>query len=856
MFRLFHRRVGAVISILVLLSSVMVFQNCAEPFWVKRSNLSDSGVEETRRVRGPAGNSARPASSILSSATVNSFTREPWGVRIGLSNGTEVLVYLYKNNVVRIRQTINGETPDFEGVVNKVSVIQGLPTQAQYTSWENTTHAGLNSADSGFKIVIQKNPFNLSFYRSDEQLLTSQTGAAWSDSATKKRGVALTATQDENFIGIGGQGDYSVNRKGINARIWNTHIDPDKGNDYQNPFFISSRGYGFLAMNSFESWLKLNHKDDGLIQFESAGGLMDYFLFEGDHPKEILSSYHWLTGYAPLPPRWAFGLWMSRTGGDEQWVRMAVDGFRQRKIPLDMVHMEGITAWTHVSPGNQALQGLWSYLEQMNVRKGIWQGEIISKRYSEAWWNEADRAGFFTKTKNGNSYLVRHFGDPAIEYSVVDFGNPNAFNWFKSKHTNLLNLGYDNVMVDGGVEEDQIKNDMLFENGRYSGEEYHNIFTQVWVNRVRQIQLGKNSNRRPMAYVRGGWTGVHRFATSWGGDQCWTYDALKNLIRKGISEGATGISFWSQDSGGFHVCWQQIGNDWLQPPRTRNFYERSVQWGAWNPIFRIHGQQYQGVGNEPWQFGGESERIVTEAIRERYRLLPYFYSLAYQARESGLPLMRAMALEFPDDRKAWNQNDQHMVGSEFLVAPITSSNNTRSVYLPEGDWYDYYDSSRLYPGGGSIQYTTTPDHIPVFIKAGAVIPKAPVIEHIADGAPQKDLILSAYKGPASSFVLYEDDGVSLGYERGQSLKFKIERWSDAKAEWIRIYKPEGQFVGMNLNRRITFELRGYSGTTIKSCRLDRVRTIDCSLNNGAITATTDWNFGQEWSTVSLVVEFN
>lgn len=843
-------------SALFLLSSAFVFQNCSESFSLKDYNSTDPETADGRKVKRPNGGQPSINSSNLNSATVSSFVKEPWGVRLGLSNGTEVLIYVYKNNLVRIRQTLAGEAPVFDGVVNKVALVQGLPSEAQFTTWENPTQAGLTTSDSGLKVVIQKNPFSLSLRRADDQVLTLQKGAAWKDNGSQKRGVVLTAAQDENFIGIGGQGDYSVNRKGINARIWNTHVDPDKGNDYQNPFYISSRGYGFLAMNSYESWLKLNNNADGNISFESTGGLMDYFLFVGNNPKDILSIYHWLTGYAPLPPRWAFGLWMSRTGGDADWVRTTVEGFRQRKIPLDMVHMEGITAWTHVNPGNTALEGLWSYLDQMNVRKGIWQGQIISKRYSESWWNEADRAGFFTKNKEGKSYLVPHFGDPAVEYSAVDFGNPSAFEWFKSKHKNLLDLGYDNVMVDGGVEEAEIKNDMFFENGRYRGDEYHNIFTQVWVDRVRQIQISRNPNRRPMAYVRGGWAGVQRLATSWGGDQCWTYDALKNLIRKGISEGAAGISFWSQDSGGFHHCWQKIGNDWVQPPRTRNFYERSVQWGAWNPIFRIHGEKYQGVGNEPWQFGPESERIVTEVIRDRYRLLPYFYSLAFQSHREGVPMMRAMALEYPQDAKAWNQSEQHMLGSEFLIAPITSQDNTKTVYLPQGEWFDYYDSTKLFSGGRSIQYTASAAKIPVFVRAGSVIPQAPVSDFIPDGAPPKDIILSAYKGPATSFLMYEDDGISRDYERGQGLKFKIEHWNDAKSEWLRIYKPEGQFAGMNLNRRMSFEIHGYAGANIKSCRLDRVRTIDCSMKNGVITATTDWNFGQEWATVSLVVEFN
>lgn len=787
-------------------------------------------------------------------AVVQAYKKEPWGLRVGLSNGTELLVYVYRNDVIRVRQTLPGEPANFGAVIHRLAVIQPLPLEATFTSWENSTQIGMTTEDGKIQILLQKNPFTLTFKNKSNQILTSQKALAWKESATNRRGFALEATQDENFLGIGGHGDYSVNRRGIDARLWNTHIDPDKGNDYQNPFFISSRGYAFLAMNSYESWLKLNHQNDGKIRYQTVGGALDFFIFEGKSPKELVRAYHWLTGFAPLPPRWAFGLWMSRTGGTAAWARATVQGFRQRQIPLDMLHLEGITAWTHVGPGNKELESLWAFLDEKGVRKGIWQGEVISKRYSESWWNEADRVGYFAKNPAGQSYLVPHFGNPAVEHSVIDFGNPIAFEWFKEKHNYLLDLGYDNVMVDGGVEEEEIKNDMLFEKGRYRGDEYHNIFSQVWVDRVRQVQLSRNPDRRPMAYLRGGWTGVHRYGTSWGGDQCWTFESMQNLIRKGISEGVTGLSFWSQDSGGFHSCWQKVGNDWQKPPRTRNFYERSVQWGAWNPIFRIHGEMYQGVGNEPWQFGADSERIITETIRERYRLLPFFYSLAYQSHLDGVPMMRALALEFPLDAKAWNQSDEHLVGSQILVAPMTSAGSSRSVYLPAGEWFDYYNPSQKYAGSTSYQYSTNASRLPVFVRAGSIIPKSPVVESISDGAPSPELILNAYRGPATSFNLYEDDGFSHGYRQGEFSLLKIERWKSGKEEWIRVYPPAGQYPGMPEKRRLIFKLFGYGKSKLKSCRIDNAGPINCTYQNGFIKATVDWDLQGTPDALSFVVE--
>lgn len=790
-----------------------------------------------------------------SSVAVDLVQKEAWGLRVGLSNDTEVTIHVYKNDLVRVRQTFSQEKPKSEEAVNKVAVIQPVPTEANFTFWEDANRVGLNTTDSVLQIIIRKKPFGLTFKNKANQVLTSQISTAWKNAEANTRGVNLQAFQDENFMGLGGHGDYSVNRKGINARIWNTHEQPEIGNDYQNPFYISSRGYAFLAINSFESWLRLNHNGDGKVAFESTGGSIDYFFFHGSTPKAILQTYHWLTGYAPLPPRWAFGLWMSRAAGDQEWVRYAATEFRRRKIPIDMIHMEGIPSWTHMVTGDRNLEDLWSFLDQKNIRKGIWQGEVISKRYSESWWNEADAAKHFATDADGKTAMVPHFGNPAVEHSVVDLGDDSAFAWLQSKHEHLFRYGYDNVMVDGGLEEGTIRSDMLFERGRYVGKEYHNLFTGIWAQRVRQVQETQWPNRRAMAYARGGWTGMQRSAVTWGGDQCWTYGSLKNLIRKGISEGAAGISFWSQCSGGFFHCWQEVSPGvWKQPPRTRNFYERSVQWGAWNPIFRIHGEFYEGVGNEPWQFGPESEAIITENIRHRYRHLPFFYSLAYQSHREGIPMMRAMALEYPTDGKTWNLDDQHMLGSQLLVAPITSANNKRSIYLPAGTWYDYYQPAQKYPGGQTIQYTTPIHHVPVFAKAGAVIPSIPVIEFIPDGPPEKDLTLTVFKGPASTFSLYEDDGSTMDYKNGHFATYKIERWKEGKSEWLRVNKPEGSYSGIDRDRTISIRLHGYAGAKIKTCRIDNVRTIDCSFNKGIISATADWNFIRENAGLTFVVE--
>jgi len=723
--------------------------------------------------------------------------REPWGLQVAISGGTTVRLQVYPEGILRVRMAPDGVFGDW--LAEDVVLADPEPKMARFGVRDYGDHLRLNTGR--VRVRVDLRPFRLSFRDARGRLLTRQSLGAWR--AAGWVGEGLTCRRDEHFLGLGQPGPH-IDRRGHIARMWVIHSY--QAEDIPVPFYLSSAGYGLLLCNSFDSYLGLTATRPGAVDLRVAGGEMDYFIIPGPEPKDIISSYTLLTGRSPLPPRWAFGYWQSRAGhGLEGWVKGTVERLRENGFPLDVLHMDGWSdgdLWFS-GPRFSNPEGLMRWLDNRGVKLCIWETPFVPQR----WQMHAKglRSGYFARRDDGEHYPVNAW--VGKELGLIDFLNPVACRWWQEGHRRAMDVGVAAVKTDGG-DTKEVPADAVFHHGR-TGHEVHNLYPLLFNRCVYEGQQRMRPGKRVINWTRTGFAGIQRYPCTWGGDEPSTFAGGRTLVRAGINAGACGIAFWSHDLGGFAYG------------RTKEYYVRSCQWGFLSPLARVHGMgqnaDKQIVGNEPWVFGPQAEKIVRKYARLRYRLLPYLYSYAHEASRTGIPMMRALPLEFPDDPHCYRRDYQYMLGRQLMIAPIVNPSDSadlaasRGVYLPEGVWQDYW-SARRWTGPCEITYAAAFDTLPVFVRAGSVIPYGPDVEHIG-GPPSPELIVDAYVGGGDEFELVEDDGVSLDYRDGRLARTRISHRSDAEGNWsvIQVGAPKGHYDGMPGQRVLTFRIHGLRG---------------------------------------------
>jgi alpha-D-xyloside xylohydrolase len=565
-----------------------------------------------------------------------------------------------------------------------------------------------------------------------------------------------------------------------------------------------------LFCNSYLGHMDVAAADPGLVQFRAAGGEVDYFVFAGRSGKDLIGAYTALTGRSPMPPRWAFGYWQSRAGwGAQDWALELAGRLRRDGFPLDVIHMDG---W---SEGDLRFapqrfsdpEGFVKRLAAMGVKVCIWETPFVHP----AWrmFRQGLDRGYFALKPDGGYYPISTWVGEGL--GLLDFLNPETCRWWQDAHKPVLGMGIGAVKTDGG-DTAEVPADAVFHGG-YVGQEVHNLYPLLFNRCVYEGQQRLRPGLRVINWTRTGYAGIQRYPCTWGGDEPSNFDGGRTLVRAGINAGLCGIAFWSHDLGGF------------ADGRTREYYVRSCQWGFLSPLSRIHGiaemSAEPGItGNEPWVYGPETEAIVREYVKLRYRLLPYLYSCAHEAAATGVPIMRALPLEFPDDARAYAEDYEYMLGPALLVAPIVEPSGradlraSRKVYLPEGQWYDYWTDKRL-RGPATVTVVAPLDTLPVFVRAGAVIPYGPDIAYIA-GPPAAALTVDAYAGADGAFGLVEDDGVTLRYREGQvartALGLREARAGARRTVTVSLAAPAGRYDGMPPARPVTVRVHGLEGT--------------------------------------------
>jgi len=507
--------------------------------------------------------------------------------------------------------------------------------------------------------------------------------------------------------------------------------------------------------------------------------LLDYVVFYGPSTDGVIAAYRNLTGNAPMFPLWAYGFWQCRErySSSEELVD-AVKEFRYRNLPLDVIVQDwqywgnrgwGVPQFDEINYPNPA--GFIKELHDLNAHFNI------------SIWSNPDK-----NSEIGKQYVAKNRFIPNTKW--LDYFNPETRKeYWKTLKENMFDYGVDSWWMDAVEPENDALKGVNTHIG--SGDFYRLTYPLFVSQAVYEGQRETTSDKRVCILTRSAFLGQQRYGTiNWSGDIGGTWDSYKRQIAAGLNYTITGMPYWTTDIGGFF----RPGNSQYTDEKYHELLIRWFQWGAFNPIFRVHGYQSE---TEPWKYGQQVEDNIKKILSLRYRLLPYIYSEAWQITKNGSTMMRPFVMDFINDAHAVNQSYEYMFGKSILVAPVTEPNVKQSdIYLPEStSWYNFWTGEYI-EGGETIKAPATIDRIPLFVKAGSIIPMGPVIQYASEKNDQVEIRI--YPGADGEFTLYEDENDNYNYEKGvfSTITFK---WNDSK-KVLTIGDRKGTYPGM-LNTR-------------------------------------------------------
>jgi alpha-D-xyloside xylohydrolase len=570
------------------------------------------------------------------------------------------------------------------------------------------------------------------------RMRTLPFGRSTVDSAVVAYHESFTAAPDERFVGLG-EKFTAFDKRGQRAVMWNYDaFGAESDRSYKTvPFYLSSRGYGVLVDSGMATEFDMGQSTHTCVQIVVPDDQLDYYVLAGPTPADILDRFNQLTGRPSLPPKWAFGTWISSGyfADSQAAVLERARTLRERGIPCDVLHLDCFWQvadhWSDLRWDSNAFpdpEAMFADLAAMGLKASLWINPYIS--HLSPVLKEAE--DFVLRRPNGEVYVadVWHGSQPAC--GIIDFTNPAATEWFQGKLRTLLRQGAAVFKTDFA---EGVPADAIAHNGM-TGTDLHNIYSLLFNDAVAEVT--REVTGHELVWARCSFLGGQRHSAQWSGDTNCTYSAMASTLRGGLSHGVSGIPFWSHDAGGF----------WGRP--TPDLYARWAQFGALSPLVRFHGT----TSRLPWDFPEPAERAATDAVRLRYRLMPYLYTAAVTSARTGLPMMRPLLVDHPDDPAAWHADLEFAIGTDLIVAPMTDPTGTRPVYLPEGEWVDWWTGAVL---AGRTYHTVTArlEQIPLFVRRGAVIPVVEPVEALGD-APFGPITLLCFDTTAATTIVISD----------------------------------------------------------------------------------------------------
>ena len=483
---------------------------------------------------------------------------------------------------------------------------------------------------------------------------------------------------------------------------------------YKNiPFYLSSRLYGTFYHTCAHSKLSLADVSTRSVEFLSDQALLDVFLIAGDSVEEILRGYRDLTGYPSMPPLWSFGIWMSRMtyfSADE--VEEICRRMRAEHYPCDVIHLDTgwfrtdwLCEWKFNEERFPDPKAFIHRLKEQGYRVSLWQLPYVAEDAEQI--DEARRNDYIAPLTRQQASEGSNFS--ALDYAgTIDFTYPAATNWYKGLLKNLLDMGVTCIKTDFG--------ENIHMDARYKGmppELLNNLYALLYQKAAYEVT--KEVTGDGIVWARAAWAGCQRYPLHWGGDSCSAWDGMAGSLKGGLHFGLSGFAFWSHDVPGFHTL-----PNFMNSIVDDKVYMRWTQFGVFSSHMRYHGTNKR----EPWHYPAIAP-LVKQWWKLRYRLLPYLVEQSRKATETGYAVLRALVFEHPEDRVCWHIDDEYYFGDDFLVAPVMNSDDCRDIYLPEGDWVNFFTGERLRGGRWLYGVKVPLEEMPVFVREGAVIPIYP-----------------------------------------------------------------------------------------------------------------------------------
>lgn len=582
----------------------------------------------------------------------------------------------------------------------------------------------------------------------------------------------------EHFYGLGDKTGY-LDKRYYDYEMWNTdnpapHVDCFKALYKSIPFFMTltdEHVYGIFLDNTYKSFFNMGQESEEYFYFGATAGNLDYYYMAGETMAEVLQGYTYLTGTCPLPQKWTLGYHQSRWGYlNQDDMEDIATHMRELDIPCDCLHfdidyMEDYKVFTWNKEryyGNP--DAFLKKLTDRGFKPVVIIDPGVKQEAGYEIYEEGVEKGYYATAPDGEIYVNAVWPGDAV---FPDFGKPEVRKWWGENHKFLLEKGVRGIwndMNEPASFKGPLPDDVMFseEGEPAKHEKVHNIYGHLMAKATFE-GLQKLDGRRPFVITRACYAGSQKYATAWTGDNQSMWGHLQMAIPQLCNLGLSGMPFVGTDVGGF-------GAD-----TTKELLLRWVQLGCFSPLFRNHSAM-KTKRQEPWQFGTEAVDIYRKYVQLRYKLIPYFYDLFYEEERTGAPIIRPLVFHYEKDRTARTCNDEFLVGDKILVAPVVQQGMTkRMVYLPQGEWYDYWTGEQL-TGNQWLIKDAPLDICPMYVKAGSILPTMEPMNYV--GEKEADtLYLEVFPGKGE-YSHYLDNGEDFAYREGKYHKYCFTQKED------------------------------------------------------------------------------
>jgi alpha-D-xyloside xylohydrolase len=735
----------------------------------------------------------------ISNSNAQSIQKTDLGIKATI-NSTAIEIQYYNPSTVRILKSPDGRTFTKESL----SVIK-QPQKTAFNVKQQGDLVNVRTATLNVALNLKTGDINYSTVNGELLLKEKQNGVqftpfndAGNNTLTVQQSFVLD--NDEPIYGLGQQQQGKMSQRNVTLNMVQGNLD-----DYI-PFFQSVKGYG-VFWDNYSPTVFTDNQEGTSFRSEVGEGV-DYYFMYGGNADGVIARMRELTGQAPMFPLWTFGYWQSkeRYKSQDELVDV-VKQYRNLSVPIDGI----IQDWQYW--GSNYLWNAMDFLnaEFPNPKKMVSDVHNMNAHMIISIWNsfgpqtkqykELDKIGAlmnFTTWPQSGSELWPPRRDYPSGVRVYDPYNPAARDIYWKYLYEMYKLGLDGWWMDSSEPDHLDAKPSDFDNKTYLGSfrKVRNAFPLMTVGGVSTHQRAVDSGKRVFILTRSAFAGQQRYgANTWSGDVTSSWKSLRNQIGAGLNFSLTGIPYWNADIGGFFLT-NFKGK--LEDPEYRELYVRWLQFGTFTPMMRSHGAD---APREIYQFGQKGSKYydaIEKYINLRYHLLPYIYSTSWDVTANQSSMMRGLVMDFPKDKNALDINDEYMFGRSLLVSPVTlKATASKETYLPAGtDWYDFWTAEK-FSGGKKVSRPTPLDIIPLYVKAGSLIPVGPSVQY-AEEKKWDNLEIKVYPGANGKFVLYEDENDNYNYEKGVYSTITFT-WDDAKRT-LTISDRNGSFPGM-LNER-------------------------------------------------------